>query len=467
VIFDPAGRRLLSLAEVKTDWQRLIRRDFLPERQRGWLVCGLHPGDGSAYQDYQTAEYLAGYAGPPPMVHLRRGETLRRYFAPGLEDGKEFIFWGRNYNAGGIPGPERNLTWVNQPEKMSGSRGGAAGTTGRARYGNAVFLYQPDFARGGYREGVVEESEERVVFEFQSPYIIGATPPNGKPWGVYDAGCTGGLILRGRANCEVSVSVDRGRTWTAPVAFRDGLDLTDAAKGHRQYFLRLHAGARALAGSGLTIRTVCQANAAALPRLKENGTTIRFEASGQAVVSAGPTKPQAAAHVVNGAFDTPSVTLKLDSPRGEAISGLHAAAQWASGNPPASEVKYRIDLSRDGGATWQPVVQDWTLTRRGDDPPDFWSQSFCYGSAPVAGEPASSVLVRFTNTGQRACLRAEAHAVYRTARKDKAAVTFRWSDDSGEHEATNVFTPSNPVAWKLPTGRNVATRSVEFRAVPE
>ena len=41
------------------------------------------------------------------MVHLRRGETLRRYLQPGLEDGKTFVFWGRNYNTGGIPGPER------------------------------------------------------------------------------------------------------------------------------------------------------------------------------------------------------------------------------------------------------------------------------------------------------------------------------------------------------------------------
>src|ERR1043166_2908000 len=47
-------------------------------------------------------EYLAGYSGPPPMVHLRRGETLRRYLQPGLEDGKTFVFWGRNNNTKGI-----------------------------------------------------------------------------------------------------------------------------------------------------------------------------------------------------------------------------------------------------------------------------------------------------------------------------------------------------------------------------
>jgi hypothetical protein len=42
-----------------------------------------------------------------------------------LDDGKTFVFWGRNYNTAGIPGPERSQTWVNQPENMHGSRDGA------------------------------------------------------------------------------------------------------------------------------------------------------------------------------------------------------------------------------------------------------------------------------------------------------------------------------------------------------
>src|SRR5207244_7382975 len=118
------------------------------------------------------AEYLAGYAGPPPMVHLRRGETLRRYFAPGLEGGKTFVFWGRNYNTGGIAGPERAQTWVNQPDRMYQSRDGTGHKPGQARYANAVYTYRPNFADGAYREGIVEESDNHLVFEFTTPYII-------------------------------------------------------------------------------------------------------------------------------------------------------------------------------------------------------------------------------------------------------------------------------------------------------
>ena len=125
VIFDEPGRRLLGIAEVQKDVDRWTSRSYKPDRQRGWLVCGLHPSDGNSYRKYAVAEYLAGYAGPPPMLRLRRGERMRRYFQPGLDDGKTFVFWGRNYNTAGIPGPERSRTWVNQPEKMRGSRNGS------------------------------------------------------------------------------------------------------------------------------------------------------------------------------------------------------------------------------------------------------------------------------------------------------------------------------------------------------
>src|SRR5205085_9986574 len=126
-----------------------------------------------------------------------------------------------------------------------------------------------------------------------------------------------------------------------------------------------------------------------------------------AVVSAGPTVEQARAHVVAGGFGTPDVTLELATPRREPVAAVYAAGQVASGNPPRPDVRSQIDSSTDGGRTWQPVVMDWTIPRRGEEPPDFWSQSFCYGSAAVAGASASSVRVRFRNSGGQPYLRAE------------------------------------------------------------
>jgi hypothetical protein len=469
VIFDREGKRLLSIAEVQRDWKRLTDRAFAPGRQRGWLVCGLDAGDGSAYRRYAAAEYLAGYAGPPPLVHLRRGETLRRYLQPGLEDGKTFVFWGRNYRTAGVPGPERSQTWVNQPERMHGSRTGTAYRPGQARYANAVYTYRPDFATGDYREAVLEEDDRHVVFEFYTPYVLAATPPDDSPWGVYKPGCRNGLVLHGRAACRVALSTDQGKTWQDCGTVRDGLDLTDRVKGRQQYWLRLGAGARSLRGSGLTVVTVCQANSSVVPRLKDGGTKVSFAASGRAVVSAGPELPQAAARLVRGRFGSPEVTLEVGSPRGEPVRAVYAAAHVASGNPPNPAVRYYIDVSADGGRTWKPVVKDWTVARRGEEPGDFWSQSLCWGSAEV-GESARSVRVRFRNTGGRAYLRGEAHAVYRTAGADATKVTFAWDDDRGPHRESHVFTAARggaaPAAWQVATGRRVVTRSVEFEAVP-
>ncbi|MEW6302495.1 MAG: hypothetical protein AB1705_03435 [Verrucomicrobiota bacterium] len=462
VVFDSAGGALLSIPEIKADLKRLMDRSYLPQKQRGWLVCGLHPGDGSSYAEYNVAEYLPGYAGPPPMVHLRRGETLRRYFEPGLEDGKTFVFWGRNYNTAGIPGPERSLTWVNQPEKMHGSTTGAGYQAGRMRYANAVYSYRPDFANGDYREGAVAEDEQQVTFEFYTPYIIAATPANDKPWGIYDAGGQNGLVLRGKAECVVSVSVNQGRTWTECGTLHDGLDLTDRVKGHRQYWLRLGTGAKTLAKSGLTITTVCQANVAVLPRLKDGGTMVTFQQSGRGLVSAGPTIEQAKTRVVDGDFNTPRVTLELASPRGESITGIHAAAHVASGNPPDVKIRYHIDYSTDGGRTWQGLVKDWTVPRRGDEPKDFWSQSFCYGARELAQPVPGPVRIRFHNTGGKKYLRAEAHITYRVAGSDATRVTYHWQDEAGARQESHEFTPGGAANWKLSTGRNVRTRWVEM-----
>lgn len=472
IIFDREQNRLLSIADVQRDYRRLAKRTASADGQRGWLICGLHPDDGAVYAEYSSAEYFPGYSGAPPMVHLRRGESLRRYCQPGLDDGKTFVFWGRNYNTAGIPGPERSRTWVNQPEKMYLSQDGAGHHPGQARFANAVYAYEPNFRNHDYREGVVGEDAQQITFGFQTPYIIAATPPNDTAWGIYDPGCRNGLVIQGKADCEVAISTDRGETWTACGLLNESLDLTDLAKGHRQYLLRFSlpnspsANIReTLADAGLKITTVCQANASTIPRLRDNGTEIEFLASGRAVTSVGPNLPQARTHRVAGDFGTPTVTLAAQPPRGRPTVAIHAAAHVASSNPPSPDVQYHIDYSTDAGASWHALVNDWRITRRGDEPADFWSQSFCWGEVQL-DEPASGPLqFRFRNTGGKNYLRAEIHLVYEPPSQDATEVTFAWNDESGEHVASHVFTGAagESQTWKLPTGQNTQTRWVEYR----
>jgi len=437
VIFDASGERLIGLGEMQKNVGQWIRRDFKPEKQQGWLVCGLHPSDGNSYRKYAVAEYLAGYAGPPPMVHLRRGERMRRYFEPGLADRKTFVFWGRNYRTDGIPGPERSRTWVNQPERMHGSKNGTSHVNGQVRYANVEYIHHP-------------QTTNRII-KFQTPYVIGATPPNDKPWGIYDPGCRNGLVLRGEVPAA-EISVNAGRTWTAVKHH----DLTDHVKGRSQYWLRF-----AEVPAGLEIRTVCQANVAVLPRLKDNGTTITYESSGRSILSMGPELDLAKTYVTDGGFGEKSVTLEATSER--PVVGLYAAAHVASGSPPNPDFKYQIDYSLNGGVSWQPLVKDWQIPRRGDEPGDYWSQSFCYGFGELSVAPNQTVSVRFRNDGGRRYLRAEAHLIQATDPSDWLRLTYGWSDHTGTQQSSFIFTTKG--TWSLATGRNVRTRWVEMQPV--
>ena len=323
-------------------------------------------------------------------------------------------------------------------------------------------LIDRTFATGDYREGVVAENNEQVVFAFQTPYVIGATPPNDDSWGIYEAGCRNGLVLNGEANCEVSISVDAGRTWLATQKFVDGLDLTDFAKGRSQYWLRFSTSAKQLADSNLQIRTVCQANVAVLPRLKDDGTTISYEASGNSVLSMGPEMELAKSFVTDGAFGEKKVTLTATP--NKPVTRIYAAAHTASGSPPDPKVRYWIEYSLDAGKNWQPIVKDWTVPRRGDEPGDFWSQSLCYGSCLLNAEPGKPIQIRFRNDGGKRYLRAEAHLIQNTGDPDPVKVTYQWTDSEGEHQKSHVFESSNQ--WQLATAKNVRTQWVEFEPVP-
>jgi hypothetical protein len=465
VIFSGDGKRLLGIPEVMSDLKSFANPAYKPERQRGWRVAGEADEDAKVYDSYRVAEYLAGYAGPPPMIHLRPGESFRRYLRPGLDDDKTYVYWGRNYNVGGIPGPQRDRSWVNQPEKMYASKSGTGWHQGQVRYANAVYTYTPDFANGSYKHGVVEETPQSVTFEFYTPYVIATTPPNEDEWGIYDTGGKNGLVLHGNANCLVKLSVDQGQTWHDVGGLLDGLDLTDHVKGRQQYWLKLMASADALKSVGLSWRTVCQCNVAIIPHLHDGINKITFLASGRGIVSAGPHKDQAQAHVVDGKLDSPSVTLELVAPRHQKAVHIYASSWQSSGDPPAP-ANYRIDYSLDGGRSWRPIVKDWTILRRAPEPADYWSQSFCWGDVELKVPTPSPVRVKFSNNGNKPYRKVEAHLAYVTAKQSATQVTFAWREAGGEIKSATHTYPARPgeadATWTVPADRQVETAWVEY-----
>jgi hypothetical protein len=303
--------------------------------------------------------------------------------------------------------------------------------------------------------------------------VIGATPPNDKPWGVYDAGGTNGLVVTGAGIVKVSVSTDHGTTWhtAGRPASAGRVDLTDFVKSQQQYRLRFDAGAAVLRDAKPSWRTVCQTNVATIPRLRDGANAITFLAGGTAVTSAGPNRAQAEPYVVEGKMDSPAVTLELKSPRGEQAVKLYAAGWVASGSPPLPDVQYSINFSTDGGKTWQPVVKDWRIERRPPEPADFWSQSFCWGEIDLpGGGHAGPVRVRFGNDGGKSYRKVEAHLAYAVNRPSPTKVTFAWSEGGGAgrlRTASHTYPAdvgTEDTSVFLDAGRDVKTKWVEFAA---
>lgn len=462
VIFDTDKPRLLSIHELVHGPKKLRENDFQPDRQRGWRIAGLYEHDvKNLYDTYSSSSYLAGYAGPPPMVHLRRGETLRRYLQPGLDDDRTFVYWGPNLKQSSVPGPQRDRTWVNQPEKMFQANRDAGSSAGRFRFANAVYTYRPRFEDLSYKEGVIDEDNDHVTFEFSTPYVIAAKPANDAVWGVYDQGCSEGLTIQSKLNCDTAVSTDCGATWNKGKFANGSIDFTDHVKGHQQYRLRLFASSDSLVESDLLITTVCQVNAAVIPRLKTGKNEIMFQSSGRALYSAGPNRDQATVHQIRS--NPHETVLRLATPRGERIHSIYAASHNQSGNPPDPDLVYSIDYSVDE-STWNPIVKDWKIIRRKPEPSDQWSQSFAYGQAGLRTR-SQRAQVRFRNNRKKPYRRVEAHLMYEIASPSRAVVTFAWTQDDGLiQESTHPIVNIHDERWTIQTQGEVATKWVEIAA---
>lgn len=498
IVFDDpkSPRRLLSHWDIaysskapkavprsESELESLLDNAHSPEANQGWYKSGLYyPRENSdardsdamgTYNKVRSAAPLSGYALAPPMVALRRNETLRRYLQPGLGS-KQYVYWGPNMQKeAGIPGPGRDRTWASEPERMHRAQRDTE-TEPVAHYGNAVYSYRPNFLDGSYRDAVVSEDDRSVTFSFQSPYTIAATPAKANAqeiWAVMHPGASNGLVITGQcADCTVQISADHGRTWSEPVAMagKAQADLTDEVKGRHAYLLRFNASAEKLAAMGIDIRTVCMANDRLMPHLKSQGSTITYQCSGRAVLSAGPSKSLAARYVTDGSFGSDHVGMTIPAPAGTRILAVYSMAQVFP-EIPAESVRYQVDCSTNRDPSWLSIVEDWQIKKHGYQVPTTSPLSYCYGSRELS-EPAEEVTVRFSNDGRVKYERAEVHAVYEVSRRHPLLVTFSWTEAEKSQKVikstSHVFktdSDSQDLSWTIPTGDVLETTWVDMQ----
>ena len=422
-----------------------------------------------------TAPYY-GFAGVPPIINLRPGERFRRYVKPGLDNGNTFVFWGPNFYYGNPsppgPGVWRDRTWTNHPDQHYRTTEDSAKVYARdnGRFGNGVYTWAPNFSNGSYQEGVIDETSGSVTFDFYSPYVIAATPADtslqsGPNYNNALPGATNGLIITSVASSvTVQTSIDRGASWSTAKALTGSVDLTDDVKGYHQYFIRFNASAAALSGLNIEMRTVVMLNDCTVPRLKDNNSTVTYQASGKAVLAAGPTIPQSAAF---GYVLGNTVTMTLDTPNSEKILELYVVGRVASGVPPTQD-PFHIQYSTNGGSTWTYIIQNWKYDMLGYQTGDWHSTAYLFGDINISAANASSVQVKFWSQAGRQYQRCNVYAVYETPNNNSVEVTYNWTDSGGAKQASHTY-PAGQTApdssWVVPTASSVETKWVEMRAM--
>ncbi|MFH1377741.1 MAG: carboxypeptidase-like regulatory domain-containing protein [Planctomycetota bacterium] len=477
---------LTKTARSHSELETILDNDGAPDANRGWYMSSLYfpnadnaNAEGSDAMGYEggishTAPYY-GFAGVPPIINLRPGERFRRYVKPGLDDGSTFVFWGPNfYTNASLPGPGvwRDRTWTNHPDQHYRTTDDSAKVYARdnGRFGNGVYTWAPNFTNSSYQEGVINETSGDVTFDFYSPYAIAATPANtgllaSPNYNNVQPGATNGLIITSAASSvTVQTSIDRGATWSTAKALSGSVDLTDDVKGYHQYFIRFNAGAPALSGLNIEMRTVVMLNDCTVPRLADSNSTVTYQASGKAVLAAGPTIPQAAAF---GYALGNTVTMTLDTPNSEKILELYVVGKIASGVPPTQD-PFHIQYSTNGGSTWTYIVQNWKCDLLGYQTGDWHSTAYLFGDINISAANASSVQVKFWSGAGRQYLLCNVYAVYETPNDNDMEVTYSWTDSGGAKQASHTYSAGQTTpdsSWVVPTTTSVETKWVEMRAI--
>ena len=471
------------------DGQALAMKDIQPHvvaQDKAWMEDPKRGGPyklamgpyGDSLLGYRaTAEPmpLHGYNAMPIVYSLRSGESFTRYLDPGLEDGKTYMFWARDYYAiDGKPvhGPSRKQTFTDAYPVGNGH-------TGRFRVyqANGIFDYQVPLADGKYKEGIRSEQDAafvdgalrgkgthaQVIFQHTSPYVIAAWPEannrGDREWKLLEEKCVDGAIVKGTAVGEVpvKVSVDGGQTWEdAGVAHGDfNLDFTDIVKGRHAYLVSF--GLSPAGGlKSLDMRTVVQVGRAVVPRLKDDGTKVTYQSGGQNVIQGGPSQNLADPLRVKEQETDGYRVMEIKAP-----GAIRFASGMCRGNSPGRG-PWSVAFSLDNGKTWKQSMEDVTLTPE----ESAWGgghHGYIWGEMAFPdNKDAKSVLVK---VGKGTISHAEVYATYEQPSTSPLEVTYGWTEGEAAKQDTHLI-PAGKMddTWTVPTGKDVKTKWVRFTA---
>ncbi len=454
------------------------------------------------------ALYNSGYVAMPGVVRLRRGETFTRYYDRDVFGGpSKRRFW--HVQEGG---PHRNWTFFDNGEPKHD--GANSNSRGNATYANAVFDYKPDLtASGGWEEGVVEASQNvfslesfmpalrsrdgelaTVVFNHFAPYVICGDPVDDKD--PMTGKATDGLVVTGKTSGQVKieVSVDGGQSWTSTGKLKPTfkLDLTEHVKGRYGWWVRFTITADGTL-TDLRFVTTCQMNVAMYPRLTSSGSRVSYRAGSRGVVPVQPNFGLDEKAV--GAFEVRSmrsdnlrytprsakqrtaytttnnkpgqVVFKVDAPQPHIkdafrLVEVRAAARYRVRVPQPKGCDFHLDLSTDGGKTWQ------RMAKAHNAPDNEYSSGWVYGKADVSAAKVKSALVRvnlYAGGYQTGLIDFEAFGLHETYTPSSAKVTYGWKEGGKDKTHTqSIPAGASSTNWTVPTGGNVRDSFVRIEA---
>ena len=345
--------------------------------------------------------------------------------------------------------------------------------------GKGVFEYQPDLKNSKdkpWDEGIVAKEKLNwksgaltaagdgafFVLSHAAPYPIAAHQADNAAaeWDVLKNPCdqTATFAYESTGPLTASVSTDNGQTWT-PVGDGGGsglFDFSDIVKGRFAYQLKIGLGKKT-ALRAYTVRTVVQIGPAVFPRLKDNGSEIRYLADGVGVIHGGPDWRQAMAYRRSDLDRDGWMTYAINAPG--AIRSLQGMTM-ATGR-----VKVRIETSLDG-KKWDAALEDVGTTATGREPTSsVWGNgtlAIMWGGVNYPAGASTTGYIRFRNGVENGT---QVFATYQQPSQTGIEIEVCWSDSRGERQTLKkTLKPSDKEqSFRVPTGANVVTHWIRFR----